>query len=185
MNNHLKLQKTKNSATFLFFLNNFCRILGISIRGLQSGGKNREKEKENYMKKRFTFILTVIMTVSMLFGSAFPASAVEARLTNSNNSVVTFTIEESTGIGHFSVSYAGRDGIFTYAKVTVKVQKRSLWFLWIDVDTWSETSTELQGNFYTSFVLEGSGTYKASYTLEFYGTGSEVDVIENSITDSY
>ena len=137
------------------------------------------------MKKRFTFILTVIMTVSMLFGSAFPASAVESRLTNGNDATVAFTIDESTGIAHFSVAYNGKQETFTYAKVSVKVQKRSLWFLWTDVDTWNDTSTELHGNFYTSFVLEGSGTYKASYTLEFYGTGTEVDVIENSTTDSY
>jgi len=137
------------------------------------------------MKKRFTFILTVIMTVSMLFGSAFPSSAVEARLSNSDEASVSFAIDESTGIGHFAVSYTGRENIFTYVKVSVKIQKRSLWFLWTDVDSWNDTSTVRLGNFYTSFVLEGSGTYKASYTLEFYGTGSEVDVIENSITDSY
>lgn len=137
------------------------------------------------MKKRFTFILTVIMTVSMIFGSAFPASAAEPRLTNGNDATVVFVIDDATGIGHFSVAYNGKDGTFTYAKVSVKVQKRSLWFLWTDVDSWTETSTELHGDLHTTFVLDGPGTYKATYTLEFYGTGSEVDVIENSITDSY
>lgn len=137
------------------------------------------------MKKRFTFILTVIMTVSMLFGSALPASAIEARLVNGNDAAVAFTIDEATGIAHFSVEYSGKEATFTYAKVSVKVQKRSLWFLWTDVDTWSSTCTEIDGYFYTYFVLDGPGTYKASYTLEFYGTGTEVDVIENSTTDSY
>ena len=125
------------------------------------------------------------MTVSMLFGATFPAYAVEARLTNGNDATVSFTIDEATGIAYFSVEYSGKQETFTYAKVSVKVQERSLWFLWTDVDTWSATSTELHGHFFTSFVLDGSGTYKATYTLEFYGTGTEVDVIKDSITDSY
>ena len=126
------------------------------------------------------------MAMSMLVASAFPASAEEIspRLSNSNDATVVFSIE-SNGTAHFSVDYTGRSGVFTEAKVTVKIEKQFLFFFWTTEDEWSSTSTERLGLFYQSFNLSGSGTYRANYTLEFYGTSGEVDVITDTLEDSY
>lgn len=138
------------------------------------------------MKKRITLLLAVVMVMSMLVASAFPASAegITPYLSNSNNATVAFSIE-SNGTAHFSVDYTGRDGVFTEAKVTVKIEKQFLFFFWTTEHEWTATSTDRLGFFYKSFSLSGSGTYRASYTLEFYGTSGVVDVITDTQEESY
>lgn len=138
------------------------------------------------MKKRIALLLSVVMAISMLIASAFPASAsdIEPRLSNSNNATVAFSIT-SSGAAHFSVDYTGRDGVFTEARVTVKIEKQFLWFFWTEVDSWSATCYERAGFFTHTFYLNESGTYRANYRLEFYGTSGDVDVIENTQEDSY
>jgi hypothetical protein len=138
------------------------------------------------MKKRIALLLSVVMAISMLIASAFPASAegISPRLTNADTATVAFTIT-SSGAAHFSVDYTGIAGEFTEAKVTVKIEKQFLWFFWTEVDAWSATCYERAGFFTHTFYLNESGTYRANYRLEFYGTSGDVDVIENTQEDSY
>lgn len=138
------------------------------------------------MKKRIALLLSVVMAISMLIASAFPASAsgIEPRYSNTNNATVAFSIT-SSGAAHFSVDYTGRADVFTEARLTVKIEKQFLWFFWTEVDSWSATCYERLGFFTHTFYLNESGTYRANYRIEIYGTSGDVDVIENTREDSY
>ena len=136
------------------------------------------------MKRRFTFLLTIVMAISMIIAGAIPASAAEnaiqPRLSNASTANVGFVVDDS-GVGHFSVLYNGKEATFTEAKVSVTIQKRFLLLFWDEVDRWTGISNELHGNFYTTFILISKGTYRAVFTLEFYGTSGVVDVIQDYI----
>ena len=138
------------------------------------------------MKKRIALLLSVVMAISMLIASAFPASAsdIEPRYSNTNNATVAFSIT-SSGAAHFSVDYTGRADVFTEARLTVKIEKQFLWLFWTEVDSWSATCYERAGFFTHTFYLNESGTYRANYRIEIYGTSGDVDVIENTQEDSY
>lgn len=137
------------------------------------------------MKKRIALLLSVVMAISMLIASAFPASAsgIEPRYTNTSTATVAFSIVD--GEAYFSVDYSGKADIFTEARVTVKIEKQFLWFFWTEVDSWSATNTERWGYFAHTFYLNEPGTYRANYRIEIYGTSGDVDVIENTQEDSY
>ena len=136
------------------------------------------------MKKRLAFLLTIVMAVSMLMASAIPTAAAEnaiqPRLSNASTANVSFVVDDS-GVGHFAVTYNGKEDTFTEAKVSVTIQKRFLLLFWDDVDRWTGISNEVYGDFYTTFILISKGTYRAVYTLEFYGTSGVVDFIQDSI----
>ena len=136
------------------------------------------------MKKSLAFILTIVMAISMITTGVIPASAAEntmqPRLSNADTANVSFIVDDS-GVGHFAVSYNGNEETFTEAKVSVTIQKRFLLVFWDDVDRWTGISNEVYGDLYTTFILISKGTYRAVFTLEFYGTSGVVDFIQDSI----
>ena len=138
------------------------------------------------MKKRIALLLSIVMAISMLIASAFPASAegISPRLTNADTATVAFSILDN-GLACFSADYTGINGEFTEARITLKIEKQFLWFFWTEVDSWSATCTDRLGFFAHNVQLSESGTYRANYRLEFYGTSGDVDVIENTQEDSY
>jgi hypothetical protein len=69
--------------------------------------------------------------------------------------------------------------------LTVKVEKRFLLVFWNEVGTWSSTSTELYGYFSHVMPLNGSGTYRATFTLEVLGKDGTLDVITDTLTSDY
>lgn len=70
-------------------------------------------------------------------------------------------------------------------EVTVKLQKKFLLLFWTDVDEWSSSSTENYGDFYHVFELNGTGTYKATFTLTITGTDGTVDTVTKEIESKY
>ncbi len=144
------------------------------------------------MKKLTSVLLSVIITVSTLFGSTLTASANEITpyLYNGNEATVVFGID-STGIARFAVDYSGKEATFIQAEVSVEIQKRTLLLFWSTVDigeynnVWIGYASDLQGYIEKSFQLSSKGTYRAVYTLKFYGTGEATDVIENTIEAKY
>ncbi len=96
---------------------------------------------------------------------------------------------DGNGTAHVSVSYDAKS-TFTQAKSTVKIQKKFLGFFWRTVDIgysnneWIAYSSEDIHDFYNTFSLNGSGTYKAVFKLEMYGSGN-TDVIEDEVQYTY
>ena len=117
-------------------------------------------------------------------------SGINPRFTNTNQCDFTFQVLEP-GEAHISVAYYAKSAVFTEAKLTVKIQKRFLGFFWNTVDIgepnneWVAYSTEVYGEFYNYFPVDGTGTYRAVFTVEISGTSGETDILEETIECIY
>lgn len=151
------------------------------------------------MKKRMIKIISTICIMTLLLNSVpFVVNATEydanqgitTYLVNCNRCTCMFNVTQE-GMADVGVTYYAKDDVFTYAKLTVKIQKRVLGLFWSTVDIgesnneWVVYCYDVYGNFYNSFPLESTGTYRAVFTVEFYGTSGEVDVIEDTIESAY
>lgn len=136
------------------------------------------------MKKTLKSILLILMSMLMCLTS-IPVCAAESenqvmpRLSHVGSA--SYSFDATSSVGYISADYTGYASSFVSAKLTVKVEKRFLWAFWNDVGTWTSTSTELLGSFYHEMSLNGSGTYRATFTLEVTGTNGTVDVVESVI----
>ena len=148
------------------------------------------------MKKR---ILTLVLIFSMLFVAGigeFTVSAVEneetvtPRFTNCDQCNFIFRVLDP-GEAHVGVTYYAKSNVFTQAKLTVKIQKKFLGLFWrtVDIgttnDEWIAYSNDVYGEFYNCFNVDGTGTYRAVFCVEIYGTSGAVDTIENTIEYKY
>ena len=135
--------------------------------------------------KKITKVLVAILLIavmSMTSVVAFAADEISPRLSHSDGGRLLFSATENGG--SVSVRYVGYDS-FARAELTVKVQKRFLLVFWNDVGEWSATSTDKYGIFSHTFALNGSGMYRAVFTLKVYGTDGSYDTIEKTIESKY
>ena len=140
------------------------------------------------MKKVCRASFSVFLAIVVLCMSIVPAFAmgdgVSTYLTNCSNAAMSFGV--SDGVASFFVTYTGREGIFTQAKLTVQVQKKFLGLFWRDAaDEWVGYNTEILGDFYDDIPVDGHGTYRAVFTLEVRGNTGRVDVMEDTIEYMY
>ena len=138
--------------------------------------------------KRFTKILTLLLTSVVLCANALPlfASAenvVSPCYANANDCNLYFTT--SNGEASATVTYRAKSDAFSHATITVKIQKRFLGVFWSHVKEWTTISTDVNGYVENSTALEKTGTYRAVFTVEIYGKDGSVDTIEDTITSTY
>ena len=143
------------------------------------------------MKKTLILILILSMLFITSIGSfTVSAEAVSPRYSNCNQSKFYFNVLDP-GEAHISVTYNAKADVFTYAKLTVKIQKKFLALFWktVDIGTtdneWISYSYDVNGQFYNYFTVNGTGTYRAVFCLEIYGTSGVVDTIEDTIEFKY
>lgn len=156
----------------------------------------KDKEMKNVVKRS----ITTVMAILMLFVSCTPlvtsaSSAIDDDMgispCFSNCVECSYSFSAVQGAAHVEASYVALGEVFTYAKMTVKIQKRFLGVFWNTVDIgetnneWVAYSYDVLGDFYNSFPLDSTGTYRAVITIEFYGTTGVVDVIEDTIESVY
>ena len=142
-------------------------------------------KKEIFMKKiTKTFIaIFLIAVMGMTNITAFASNeSPSPRLSHTSNG--SFSFSATANGGHVDVTYYGYDS-FVRADLTVKIEKSFLFFWWTEVSTWSASSTELNGEFYNTLPLDGSGTYRATFTLTVTGNDGTVDTIERTIESKY
>ena len=140
------------------------------------------------MKKTVKTFILIMLSILMCLTS-IPVYAVEAetpimpRLSHMDDASFVFDATSSGGI--IEASYTGYEPSFVSAKLTVKVEKRFLLVFWNDVGTWTATSTEIDGFFSHTMSLNGSGKYRATFTLEVTGTDGTVDVVDMVLESDY
>ena len=140
------------------------------------------------MKKTVKTFLLIVLSMLMSLNS-ISTYAVETenqilpRLSHMDGASFVFSAED-TG-GYIEVDYTGYSESFLAAKLTVKVEKRFLLVFWNEVGTWSSTSTELYGYFSHVMPLNGSGKYRATFTLEVLGKDGTLDVVDMVIESDY
>ena len=103
----------------------------------------------------------------------------------------TFGFNISTsGVATVTARYNGTSS-FSYARLTVKLQKRVLGIFWNTVDIgygdneWVIISAQPTNIFSKTFNLEDTGTYRAKIKLEVFGTDGSVDTIEETLEYKY
>ena len=136
------------------------------------------------MKKITKTIVAILLIVVMSMANvvAFAEEGISPRL--SHMSGASFAFYASDSGGNISVVYEGYDS-FVRAELTVKVQKRFLLVIWNDVGEWSASSTDQYDMFSHTFALNGSGMYRAVFTLKIYGNDGTYDTIEKTIESKY
>ena len=136
--------------------------------------------------KKITKSLIAVFLMAILSMTSITAFASDAtpspRLSHMTDG--SFTFSATSNGGYADVTYYG-NGSFVRADLTVKVEKNFLFFFWNEVGTWSASSTELNGDFFHTFALDGSGTYRATFTLRITGNDGTVDTIERTIESKY
>ena len=132
--------------------------------------------------KKITKTLVAIMLIAVLSMTNVVAFAtdegISPRLSHTENGGVSFAAIDN--VGYIGVTYYGYDS-FVRADLNVKVQKRFLLVFWNDVYEWNASSTEIDGNFDHEFDLNGSGMYRAKFTLTVTGNDGTQDVITDTI----
>ena len=136
------------------------------------------------MKKITKTIVAILLIAVMSMANvvAFAEEGISPRLSHMDD--VSFSFAALDNVGYADVNYYGYDS-FVRAELTVKVQKRFLLVIWNDVGEWSATSTNINGFFSHSFNLNGSGMYRAVFTLKIYGNDGTYDTIEKTIESKY
>ena len=132
--------------------------------------------------KKITKTLVVIMLITVLSMTNIVAFAtnqgISPRLSHTSDGSFSFAAYDN--IGHIDVTYYGYKS-FVRADLNVKVQKRFLLVFWNDVYEWNASSTETEGEFYHECELDGSGMYRAKFTLIVTGNDGTVDTITDTI----
>ena len=136
--------------------------------------------------RKITKTLVAIFLIAVLSLTSITAFAsdegVSPYLSHANNA--NFSFVATANGGYIDVTYLGYDS-FVQADLTVKVEKRYLLFFWTEVASWSAFSTEVEGIFSHVFTLDGSGTYRANFTLKIKGNDGTVDTIPSQLECSY
>ena len=135
--------------------------------------------------KKITKTLVAILLIAILSMTSitvFANEGISPRL--SHTAGANFTFSATANGGYADVTYYGYDS-FERAELTVKVEKQFLFFFWTEVDTWTASSTDIEGSFFHTFTLTGSGTYRASFTLKVTGNDGTVDTVTSEIESKY
>ncbi len=136
--------------------------------------------------RKITKTLVAIFLIAILSMTSITSFASEEGISPrlSHMSDGSFTFSATADGGYIDVTYEGYDS-FVRADLTVKIEKRFLLVFWNDIDTWSATNTERYGDFEHTFTLDGSGKYRATFTLLITGNDGTVDTIEQVIESNY
>ena len=142
----------------------------------------KEKTMKKLAKFLLVFLLISVMCLTNVTAFASEAGGVTPRLSHINNANFTF-VANANG-GHLNVNYIG-GSTFARANINVKVEKRSLLVFWNDVYEWNASSTNVNDSLSYSHSLDGSGHYRATFTLTITGTDGTTDVITDTIKSNY
>lgn len=142
------------------------------------------------MKKIIVFALTLVLLINTFLISAGASTGVELsntgvtpRWTNCVTCTTSFGV--ANDVAECFIDYFADESVFTYAVLTVTVEKRFLLAFWKDVDEWSVTSYEHSAYYFANIPVDGKGKYRCHFYLEFYGNTGAVDVVEHTNTYDY
>lgn len=134
--------------------------------------------------KKITKTLIAVLLIAVMSMTHVVAFATEEgispRLSHTGGGGYSFAAVDN--VGYIGVTYYGYDS-FVRADLNVKIQKRFLLVFWNDVAEWNASSTEIDGDFNHEFELNGSGMYRAKFTLLITGNDGTVDTLTFEIED--
>lgn len=146
--------------------------------------------------RKITFFMLTILLLSWVI-SPFSVYAVASDKESevmplANNVLVTneYFVISSDGVATIRVEYTGYANITRSATVTVKIQKKVL-FWWSDVDnglednTWVIYMSGVSGTCTKTLALEDKGSYRAVIEYTITGSGGADDVLPATLYYDY
>lgn len=143
------------------------------------------------MKRVAIFFLSMLLLVGCI---SIPVSAADSDIMPYYNNIMqtgsSFSID-SSGVGEIYASYTGYSGVTDSVTIKIKVQKKTLGFIWTKVDIGTEnneivvTSDNINDAFTYYVQLNSTGNYRAVITYTVSGSGGADDSIEDICTAEY
>lgn len=146
--------------------------------------------QRNIFKTIMAMTLLCIMIVNGTVVYTSAEEGISPYYTNCDSCKTIFNIS-SSGLASTAVVYRANPDTFTQAKVSVKIQKKTLLFFWTTVDigtsddVWTGYCSDVYGEIYYDLQLSNTGTYRAVVTVEIMGNTGVVDTIEETIEAKY
>lgn len=145
-------------------------------------------------RKRILFLAVAVFMITNCFlpltvNAALPEGNLVSPLANNVRSADS-SFKITNGVAYIEACYTGYSGITTGATITVKLQKKFL-FWWNDVDngqpddTWTATLTGWKNSVSYSLALSNTGDYRAVFTYTIRGTGGAADEISETLEYTY
>ncbi|MBE6551394.1 MAG: hypothetical protein E7665_04590 [Ruminococcaceae bacterium] len=145
-------------------------------------------------RKRILFLAMAVFMIANCFlpftvNAALPEDNLVSPLAN-NVRNVSSSFDIMNGVAEIEASYIGYQGTTTGATITVKLQKKFL-FWWNDVDngqpddTWTANLTGWKNSVSYSLALSNTGDYRAVFTYTIRGTGGADDEISDTLEYTY
>ena len=134
--------------------------------------------------KKITKALIAVLLIAVMSMTHVVAFATEEGISPRLSHVCDggYSFAAYDNVGHMDVTYYGYDS-FVRADLNVKIQKIFLLVFWNDVYEWNTSSTEIEGHFYHECELNGSGMYRAKFTLTVTVNDGTVDIIPFTVED--
>ena len=148
-----------------------------------------KKQIRKITKLLLTSTLVVVLLLCSTLG-VFAESKSEITPFYVNANDVYFKLIVSNAGATFEVNYKGNSS-FARAELSVKLQKKTLGIFWSTVDIpgsddiWKGSSTLQTCTFFDTLPIDGTGTYRAVFTLNIYGTDGTVEEIEEKVEYKY
>ena len=134
------------------------------------------------MKKIVALILSAIFMFSAV-ATISQASNDDIMLCHNNVATAQSNFSIINGEAIIAISYVGYPGAVTQARITTKLEKRTLLLFWSDVTEWEDVYTSEDASFEHRHTVS-SGTYRVTVNFEIvgiYGT----DSFESEHKESY
>lgn len=142
--------------------------------------------------KIISLCLSLFMLISCI---CVPVSAAQPEeimpcYNNISETASSFSID-SSGMGTVTAGYRGYSGVTESVTITIKIQKRTLGFVWTKVDIGVPNneieivSAQPVGDYSYNIRLNSTGNYRAVITYTVSGSGGANDVIEDICTAEY
>lgn len=151
------------------------------------------------MKKIISKMLVVALAALMLLALPAPVFAADAapmavtpRMKVCEYCLLGFDPGAYENMAEITVEYMCDPDVFSKIKITASIDKRVLGIFWRSVDIgvtenndWYGTYHNPQDKIVMQFPLEGEGTYRCNFTVEFTAKDGQTDVIEKTIEEKY
>lgn len=148
--------------------------------------------KKQIRKITWLLLIATLSAVLLLSGTleiyAKTAEEINPYYINVDNT--NFNLLVTSSGATFEVNYKGKS-TFSRAELFVKLQKKTLGIFWSTVDIpgsddiWKGSSTLQTCTFFDTLPIDGTGTYRAVFTLNIYGTDGTVEEIEEKVECKY
>ncbi len=136
-------------------------------------------------------LVTIVTALLLIIGTTLPIFATDVMPIYEHCNYCTFEFWITNGTATVGVNYDGDTRTFTNIIVTAKIQKKVLGLFWktVDInwadDEWTAVSSQPHGYLSETFSISETGTYRAVFEVQFYGTTNDVDVLNETVQYKY